>query len=254
MNRAPLIGLTALAMAALSCDLGGLGVAPAAPEPTPPPPIPKATAEPTPPPPTVAPKPTPPPPSPTEEPPPPEVFVERFDSNRNDWFEGSVGEAQVFVGNGVYNILNPYEEDVDNFVFGVTRAFRFEDFDLTVDLTQLSGTEDNEMGVVLGYEDDLNFYEFAISGDGFAGIFQIANGEWDIIEAFFPSGHIVQGNATNQIRLVVEGANLTAFVNGERVLEKPIPGYRGGFVGLGCGAFEPPEVSCTFDNLEVTEL
>ena len=254
MKRSPLIGLTALALAALSCDLSGLGIVPAPPEPTPPPPVPSVTPEPTPPPPTVAAQPTPAPPAPTPEPPPAEVLVERFENNRYDWFEGSVSEAQVFVGGGVYNILNPYEEEVDNFVFGVTRAFRFESFDLTVDITQQSGANDNELGIVIGYEDDQNFHEFAISGDGFVGLFQVANGELEVIEAFFPSGHIAQGNATNHVRLVVEGSNLTAYVNGERVLEKPIPDYRGGFIGLGCGAFQPPEVTCTFDNLEVAEL
>ncbi|MFQ5945129.1 MAG: hypothetical protein ACE5NC_02640 [Anaerolineae bacterium] len=182
------------------------------------------------------------------------MFVERFDNNQNDWLEGPVSEAQVFVGNGVYNVLNPYEEDVDNFVFGITRVYHFVNFDLTVDITQQSGTDNNELAVVFGYEDEQNFYEFALSGDGFVGLFQVANAELDVIEAFFPSGHIVQGIANNQVRLVVEGTNLTAYVNGERVLEKPIPGYRGGFVGLGCGAFQPPEVTCTFDNLEVTEL
>ena len=177
-----------------------------------------------------------------------DAFVESFDDNQNSWFEGSVGGARIFIQDGVYNIDKPYEEGFE-FVWGTTEAVRLKDFDLSVDITQRSGTDNNELAVLFGFEDNDSFHEFAISGDGFVGVYQMANGEWQEIEGWFESSHVRQGNATNRARVVLEGTTLTAYLNGQRVLDTEVSEYRGGFVGLGCGALEAPSVYCTFDNL-----
>ncbi len=178
-----------------------------------------------------------------------EAFSESFENNDNYWFEGSVGAARIFIQDGVYNIDNPYEAGFDNFVFGTTEAVSLKDFDLSVDITQRSGTDNNELGVLFGFQDERTFHEFAISGDGFVGVYHMAEGEWREVEGWFESDHIRRGNATNRARVVLEGTALTAYVNGQLVLETEIRDYRGGFVGLGCGALEAPSVYCTFDNL-----
>lgn len=179
-----------------------------------------------------------------------DAFQESFENNENYWSEGSVGGERIFIQDGVYNIDKPYEEGFE-FVWGTTEAVRLNDFDLSVDMTQRSGTDNNELAVLFGFEDNDSFHEFAISGDGFVGVYQMTNGEWQEIEGWFESSHVRQGNATNRARVVLEGTTLTAYLNGQRVLDTEVSEYRGGFVGLGCGALEAPGVYCTFDNLSI---
>lgn len=177
-----------------------------------------------------------------------DAFQESFENNENYWSEGSVGGARFFIQDGVYNIDKPYEEGFE-FAWGTTEAVWLKDFDLSVDMTQRSGTDNNVLAVLFGFEDNDSFHEFAISGDGFVDVSQMANGERQEIVGVFESSHVRQGNATNRARLVLEGTTLTAYLNGQRVLDTEVSEYRGGFVGLGCGALEAPSVYCTFDNL-----
>lgn len=234
-----------LALAAFQCNLSIGG----GPQPT------ATTAAP-----TVAPSPTPLPPTPTPPPPTPTpelpTFREDFSDNRNGWFEfgpDDVGNA-IFVQGGAYHIISVFEEDIDNFIWGGTEVQEFSDFDLTVEATQVSGTDNNEIAVVFGALGSSDFFEFAYSGDGYVALFQYVDGAFQAIREFDPSDAIVLGNATNEVRLVVENGTLTAYINGQQVMVNDVPGYSGGWIGFGCGPFEPPEAHCTFDNLEIVDL
>lgn len=217
MHRSLLI-IAVFALAGLACDLGSLLSPPAGPTP------------------------------------PGQGIVENFDANTHNWFEGSVSQAQVFIADGVLQINNPYEEEVDNFVFSRMDCCNFENFDLTVESTQLEGTDNNEIGIVFYARDPKNFFEFAYSGDGFVALFEYAEDDLSTVVEFTPVDAILQGNATNTVRLVVEDGQVTAYINGSQVLNADISMPRASPIGLGCGAFEAPKVHCTFDNLRITQL
>lgn len=99
-----------------------------------------------------------------------------------------------------------------------------------------------------------NLYELAISGDGYVALGRYAEGAWGFIQEFTSSEAIIQGNATNHIRLIVENDNLTAYVNGELVLTSFVGEYESGYIGFGCGPFEEPSAHCAFDNLDLLAL
>ncbi|MBI3287284.1 MAG: hypothetical protein HYZ68_04470 [Chloroflexi bacterium] len=199
---------------------------------------------------------------PAEPTPPGQGIVENFDANTHNWFEGPVSQAQVFIADGVLHIDNPYEEElddsgnnvIDNFVFSRMDCCNFENFDLTVESTQLEGTDNNEIGIVFYAREPKNFFEFAYSGDGFVALFEYAGDDFSTIVEFTPVDAILQGNATNTVRLVVQDGEVTAYINGSQVLNADISMPRVSPIGLGCGAFEAPKVHCTFDNLRITQL
>lgn len=179
-----------------------------------------------------------------------------FSDNRNGWFVAGPDTAgnELAVRDGAYHIRSIFEQDADTFQAGWTTVWSFTDFDLKIEATQVEGTDNNEIAVVFGAADADNFYEFAYSGDGFFMLGRYQNGDWEFIQQWDTSDAIILGDAANDVRLVVENGNLTAFINGEEVMISEVPDYAGGFIGFGCGPFEAPEAHCAFDNLEVGEL
>jgi len=180
-------------------------------------------------------------------------LIDTFDDNRNGWFEGEEeGVYSIYIQDGAYHMVSIYQgEDVDSFVLGATTIAEFSNFDLDVDATQVEGTDNNEIAVVFGVQDLNNFYEFAISGDGYVALGRYVGGAFEFIQEFTPSETIIQGNATNHIRLIMENGNLTAYVNGELALTSVVGEYGSGYMGFGCGPFEAPFAHCAFDNVDL---
>jgi len=190
------------------------------------------------------------PPSPTAE-----RLIDTFDDNRNSWgeVEDEAGNT-ITVAEGAYHIVSIYEEGGDNFLFGTSGVGPFANFDLDADATQVEGTDNNEIAVVFGVQDLDNLYEFAISGDGYVSLGRYVEGAFEFIQEFTPSEAIIQGNATNHIRLIVENGNLTAYVNGQLALTSFVGEYESGYIGFGCGPFEESGTHCAFDNLDLLAL
>ena len=182
-------------------------------------------------------------------------LIDTFDDNRNGWYEGEDEAGNtVAVVEGAYHIVSIYEEGVDNFLWGPSGVGPFANFDLDVDATQVEGTDNNEIAVVFGVQDASNLYEFAISGDGYVFLGRYVGGAWEWIQEPTASEAIIQDNATNHIRLIVENGNLTAYVNGILVLTAFVPDYDSGLIGFGCGPWEKPRAHCAFDNLDLLAL
>jgi len=183
-------------------------------------------------------------------------LIDTFDDNRNGWFEGEEeGVYAIYVQDGAYHMVSIYQgEGADSFVFGATTVALFGNFDLDVDATQVEGTDNNEIAVVFGVQDVNNLYEFRISGDGYVSLARYVDGGWELLEDWVRSAAIIQGNATNHIRLIVENGNLTAYVKGELVLTSFVGEYGSGYIGFGCGPFEEPSAHCAFDNLDLLAL
>ncbi len=183
-------------------------------------------------------------------------LIDAFDDNRNGWFEGEEeGVYSIYVQDGAYHLVSIYQgEGVDSFVLGASTVAVFSNFDLDVDATQVEGTDNNEIAVVFGVQDVNNLYEFAISGDGYVSLGRYVEGAWEWSQEFTPSEAIIQGNATNHIRLIVENGSLTAYVNGQSVLTSLVGEYGSGYIGFGCGPFEETGAHCAFDNLDLLAL
>ncbi|MBI3287283.1 MAG: PPC domain-containing protein, partial [Chloroflexi bacterium] len=184
-----------------------------------------------------------------------ETLLENFEANANGWFEGTRGGARVFLVEGALHIDKTHRESFDNFVSSLMRGQQFGDFDLSVQGTQVEGSDDNEIAVVFGASDEDNLWEFAYSGDGFVGLFRkLGKERWRALDNFTANDAVRQGAATNTVRLVVQAGSLRGYLNGQLVLETILEDYAGGFIGLGCGTFEAPKVHCAFDELKITPL
>ncbi len=158
------------------------------------------------------------------------------------------GGPSVYIGDGAYHIVTvePYR-----LMVGVSEQLALDSFSLEVDAVQVSGDDDNEYGLVCGYRDEDNYYELAISGDGFVGFFAREDGNWSSISDFAPSDAVKQGNARNHLRLEVDEGAFSFYVNGRQVLQESDYRFGEGLIGFGCGSFSEPGLHCSFDDLRV---
>jgi len=154
----------------------------------------------------------------------------------------------IYIADGAYHVVTA---DTHQFAAGVSQLLTLENFSLEVDAAQVSGGNDNEYGLVFGYQDDDNYYELAISGDGYAGFFAKERGRWDTISAFSASSAINQGNAVNRLRLEALEGSFSFYVNGQLALQEFDDRFTAGLIGFGCGSFAEPSLHCTIDNLRV---
>ncbi len=129
------------------------------------------------------------------------------------------------------------------------------DLRLEVDATQVAGPHDNEFGVLLRMTGDERFYAFSVSGDGYVRAARYAEGTWTLIGPdWTPSEAVNQGEATNHLEVVAEGAAFEFKVNGVSVLQVEDATLTRGSVGLYAGAFGEGGVEVAFDDIQITPL
>jgi len=162
--------------------------------------------------------------------------------------EVNLGEARVFIADGAYHIIT---HETNNFIVGASERLSLENFTLEADAAQVNGDNDNEYGLVYGYQDNDNYYEVAISGDGYAGLFAKEEGSWQTIVSFILTEAINQGNTTNHLRLEVQEGGFSFYVNGQLAFQDLDDRFGEGLIGFGCGPFLEPSLHCSFDNLSV---
>ncbi|MCP4538139.1 MAG: hypothetical protein GY832_13440 [Chloroflexi bacterium] len=136
-------------------------------------------------------------------------------------------------------------------------SVQIDDVNVTTDAYLASGSRDGHFGVLCRYVDEDNFYYFAISADGYYGIFRRENG--GNLQALVGDGKgmlsspvIQTGGRTNTIRAVCHGNDLSLYVNDELLERVSDDAHTQGNVGLGAGSGTAGDSRVQFDNLSVT--
>ncbi len=162
----------------------------------------------------------------------------------------ATSESRIYIAEGAYHIV---AHEVNVFIVGISERLFLDNFTVEVDAAQVSGDDDNEYGLVYGYQDQENYYEVGISGDGYAGFFAKAAGAWHTIVRFRPEESVNPGNALNHLRLEEDEGRLSFYINEQLAFEDFDDRFRDGFIGFGCGPFKEPGLHCSFDNLVVRD-
>jgi hypothetical protein len=128
-------------------------------------------------------------------------------------------------------------------------------FQLDVDVRQISGPDDNGYGIQFRYEDSSNRYRFNISGDGYTRFDKWVNGTTEVIRGWESTPLINQGNSLNHITIVANGNLFTFYINGTElysVADTQFNSGRAGFVAAMYGT--PGQTHIAFDNLLIQAL
>jgi hypothetical protein len=180
------------------------------------------------------------------------LFQDDFSTKDGEWDEVSVaGEGITNYSNEAYQIR---VETANTDVWANPSGQSFTDVRVEVSAQKVTGgTDNNDFGVVCRYKDELNFYFFIISSDGYYGIGKVVEGQQELIgmDSMLPSDTINQGDATNTVRGDCIGETLTLFVNGEQVDSQSDTGIKEGNVGLMAGTFDDTPTDILFDNFVV---
>ncbi len=128
------------------------------------------------------------------------------------------------------------------------------DVSIEVDARQVSGPDDNLYGLICRYQDRDNFYRFVVGGNGYAGITKRSQGTVTVISGEFltTSDAVQRGMATNHLKAICQGAQLTLYVNGELVAQAFDSSYPAGDTGLIAASSRYPGVRIHFANYVVS--
>jgi hypothetical protein len=185
-----------------------------------------------------------------EELPSPILFEDDFSDPGSGWEIGDYETGSVGYRDGAYFVTSTVEDEQ---MWGVANQ-SFRDLVIDVDATQVSGpsNDNNAYGVMCRVQPGVrDGYMLVISGDGFCSIYKIVDGDVESLADWAESETIRQGNATNHLRAVCDGADLALFVNGELVAEASDSTFQEGDIALTVTTFEAESTEVLFDDLTV---
>ena len=181
-------------------------------------------------------------------------YVETYDKT-GKWGSGSSADVEGHVDNGVYELLVKSNSGV----YLATAGESFGDGVYEVEATQVAGPLNNGYGFLYKLDEDTDsFYVFEISGDGWIWIGRCADlceseqvalvgGDW------FRSPAVNQGlQATNSLRVVVDGTLMTFYVNGVEVGRTSDDRLTEGDIAVMVEALGESGVRVIFDNFRYT--
>lgn len=184
------------------------------------------------------------------------LFQDDFSDTSSGWDQYNDTAGLTDYDNGAYRIrvdtteytywANPGQEALPG------------DVRVEVDATKAGGPDNNDFGVICRYregESTADFYQFAITSDGYAGIvLVIANNQTVLSQDALlqPYDIINQREASNHITAECIGSTLTLYVNGVQVDSVTDTTLTSGDVGLIAGSYDQGGVDILFDNFVVT--
>lgn len=180
----------------------------------------------------------------------------------------SVGESlliETFDQTGVWNTSNDAEygaELVDGvyrmnlntanwMVWSQSNKVTSDNIIMDLDTELISGSVENNQGMICRYLDDENFYMLTISNDGWVEIMKIYQGEMTSLFGGFVDAQI--DPVRNHLQGFCIGDRIILYVNGKLAAEVQDGDLVSGDVGLAIGSYEEPQVSIGFDNFFVYE-
>ncbi|MCJ7695363.1 MAG: hypothetical protein MUO40_08025 [Anaerolineaceae bacterium] len=180
------------------------------------------------------------------------LFQDDFSKVKSGWDRWTGDEGSTDYLNGNYRI----HVTRSNWDQWATPYLNFQNVTIEVDTTKVSGTDDNNFGIICNYISSDQFYMLLISSDGYYAIQKNTPAGYVILSSdyFLASDLINQGNATNHIKADCAGGRLTLSVNGSLLSEVTDFDYISGDVGLLAGCFDEADTEIVFDNFVVREL
>lgn len=169
------------------------------------------------------------------------LFSDSFDDNRNGWYTES---NRAYISQGTYHLNAPFT------VWKQTPQRNFSNFVYEVTTTKISGVNDWSYGLIFGHN-SLNYYTFAISGDGYFGLSKLLNRQFLALIPWTASNAIRRGNLfPNRLKVVCEGPLIKLYINDTFVRQ----GFDTSFSHEGIGFYANKDIHATFDNVKVYAL
>jgi hypothetical protein len=170
-----------------------------------------------------------------------------FEDNFTD--DSNFGDVSQYGGiaDGVFKVIAQKGYNYHFFYQGDS----YDKADICIDVAQLT-SGDAGGGLLFAAQGGDSYYYFWVNPAGVAGISHLANHKWLNPVPARKLSNLDPKKIT--LRLTLNGAKATAYVNGQKIADfKVAPVEGGGFVGVGADG-GPEGITWGFSNLKVTDL
>ena len=129
------------------------------------------------------------------------------------------------------------------------------DYLVEVDVEQVAGPDDAELGLIFRFVDEENFYFFAVSNLGTYSLWKLVDNEWEAILDWTETDALqTDAEAINRLSVLTEGSQITLLANDVALAQLEDDTFATGTVGLMVGTFDEVGVDVAFDNLDLWVL
>ncbi|MDF1512935.1 MAG: hypothetical protein P1S60_03900 [Anaerolineae bacterium] len=144
--------------------------------------------------------------------------------------------------------------DVPQWFVWATAGYNYTDVQIDA-AVRTAGQLDNHYGLICRY-DEQNFYYFAVSADGYYGIFRHeADGTMHVLtgkDMLFSPLINREGNG-NALRIICQGSTLSLYFNDTILAEVEDDALAKGDIGMAAGSVTASSTSIWFDDFEVNK-
>jgi hypothetical protein len=178
------------------------------------------------------------------------LFKDDFSNEYSGWSTYSEGEGSAFYSNGWLHVKDyPFSQHSEN-----SYANRyFTNFVLEVETKLVDGSDNNWHFIACRNDGVNNYYNFAISADGYYLISKWVNGVQTALVGPTSSVYINKGKGVvNLVRVECVGSNLSLSVNGHLLAKVTDYTLTGGDIALGADASGSEFTEVAFDNIVVS--
>ena len=183
------------------------------------------------------------------------TFSDEFRRDNGEWFTESDDDVTYeYAGRTLHIIVN--SENRLGWTFNSTvDELAAVDYLVEVDVEQVAGPDDAELGLIFRFVDEENFYFFAVSNLGTYSLWKLVDNEWEAILDWTETDALqTDAEAINRLSVLTEGSQITLLANDVALAQLEDDTFATGAVGLMVGTFDEVGVDVAFDNLDLWVL
>ena len=164
------------------------------------------------------------------------------------WNTSDGTEYGASLVDGVYRM---YLNSANWMVWAESSMITNDNIIMEIDAELVSGSVENNQGMICRYSDDNNFYMLTIGNDGWVEIMKIFQGVQTSLFGEFTDGLV--DPVRNHLQGFCIGDRLVLYVNGKLGADVRDSDLASGDAGLIIGSYDNPQVTVNFDNFLVYE-
>lgn len=164
------------------------------------------------------------------------------------WNTSDGTEYGASLVDGVYRM---YLNSANWMVWAESSMITNDNIIMEIDTELVSGSVENNQGMICRYSDDNNFYMLTIGNDGWVEIMKIFQGVQTSLFGEFTDGLV--DPVRNHLQGFCIGDRLVLYVNGKLGADVRDSDLASGDAGLIIGSYDNPQVAVNFDNFLVYE-
>jgi hypothetical protein len=180
------------------------------------------------------------------------TLSENFSRDSGAWEIGEDEQAEIAIARRALSL-----HIIDSNWLGWSTLLDVQAADLLMeaDFRLDEGAPETESGIIFRFQDEDNFYYFAVSGDGMFSLWRLVDNAWEELLPW-SANDALDGfaGAVNRLSVLAEGETISLLINDTAVGQVQDGTFGAGLVGLAVGTFEEGNATVIADNVDLWVL